>query len=214
MTRRHRRRCSDENINLHIIKAAAIKAIEIMQIIRKRRCRGNFCRHLKSFRRLSPMNIEQLRTCRPPPLSNHSRVPLCTHSTSLPSPLPFSRIAMISSTNSSIVDDLVQNHARNALGEEGYERGVGQIGRRGSRREAGGRELEGNQNYLLKITLTNRRNAMCARPQQPREFQFYTQAHFNARRAKPGAPIGAQLKIIDDDNEPTLRAGEADRTGN
>lgn len=49
---------------------------------------------------------------------------------------------------------------------------------------------------------------MCARPQRPREFQFYTQAHFNARRAKPGAPIGAQLKIIDDDNEPTLRAGE------
>lgn len=38
-----------------------------------------------------------------------------------------------------------------------------------------------------------------------REFQFYTQAHFNARRALPAAPIGAQLKIIDDDNEPMLR---------
>lgn len=48
---------------------------------------------------------------------------------------------------------------------------------------------------------------------RPREFQFYTQAHFNARRAEPGAPIGAQLKIIDDDNEPMLWAG-GDRTGN
>jgi len=52
----------------------------------------------------------------------------------------------------------------------------------------------------------------CTRP-RPREFQFYTQAHFNARRAKPGAPIGAQLKIIDDDNEPMLWVG-SDRTGN
>lgn len=65
MTRRRGR--PDENINLHIIKAAAIKAIEIMQIIRKRPCRGNFCRHLKSFRRLLSMNIEQPRTCRSPP---------------------------------------------------------------------------------------------------------------------------------------------------
>jgi len=48
---------------------------------------------------------------------------------------------------------------------------------------------------------------------RPREFQFYTQAHFNAHRAEPGAPIGAQLKIIDDDNEPMLWTG-GDRTGN
>lgn len=68
VTRRRRRRDHpDENINLHIIKAAAIKAIEIMQIIRKRRCSSNFCRHLKSFRRLLSMNIEQPRTCRSPP---------------------------------------------------------------------------------------------------------------------------------------------------
>lgn len=55
-------------------------------------------------------------------------------------------------------------------------------------------------------------SAECTRP-RPSEFQFYTQAHFNARHAKPGAPIGAQLKIIDDDNEPMLWAG-GDRTGN
>lgn len=73
--RRRRRRRPDENINLHIIKAAAIKAIKIMQIIRKRQCRGNFCRHLKSFRRLSPMNIEQPRTCRPPPPFPITRLP-------------------------------------------------------------------------------------------------------------------------------------------
>lgn len=93
----------DENINLHIIKAAAIKAIEIMQIIRKRRCRGNFCRHLKSFRRLSPMNIEQPRTCRLPTASNHSFQPS--------PPVPLSLIycihllVMISSTNSYIIND-------------------------------------------------------------------------------------------------------------
>lgn len=46
-----------------------------------------------------------------------------------------------------------------------------------------------------------------------REFQFYTQAHFNAHRAKPGAPIGTQLKIIDNDNEPMLGTG-GDHTGN
>lgn len=110
--RRRRRRCSDENINLHIIKAAAIKAIEIMQIIRKRRCRGNFCRHLKSFRRLSPMNIEQPRTCRPPPFPITRARPPCTPSTSQPSLFPLTYSFSLSFSHRNDFEHELVHHRR------------------------------------------------------------------------------------------------------
>lgn len=197
--RRHRRRRhgrSDENINLHIIKAAAIKAIEIMQIIRKRWCRGNFCRHLKSFRRLSPMNIEQPRTCRPspPPLSN------------LSSPLHPSGPSL--SFRNDFEHELVHHRRTPVQNNARDESGDCESAARNERREGG----EEHQNYLLKITLSRRRR-YSVRDRDLPSFNFTPKRILMHAARSPGAPIGAQLKIIDDDNEPMLWAA-GDRTGN
>lgn len=135
--RRRRRDRPDENINLHIIKAAAIKAIEIMQIIRKRWCRGNFCRHFKIIS--TPLVDEYWTATHLPVVSSFSNRFLFL--SLLPSPLLVSQWfqAQIRSSSTS--------HTRNKLD--------GRVTRDEQKGKDSGKRGR-NKNYLLKITLSNR----------------------------------------------------------
>lgn len=162
------------------------------------------------------MNIEQPCTCRPTdqptdrPTGRRRRchpfqsfVPFLS-SFPLPRliPIPFSRFPMISNTNSSIIHNPKQNRTctvKFSAIEQGREL---QTVRREERSEH-------DENYSLKITLTNRRSIVYAIMRWPRGFSIvHNRVCISMHTAtNPRSLIDVQLKIIDDNNESMFRYG-------